>query len=114
VTRRGGDVAIIRAAGLLPKLWLMERPMRRDAAILYTGDGGARERRAGATAANGRVTVAPRGRGLPHPFVDYDVPPPWLNQPVDPMDDEGNEHISQEPGHGENVNWDYINKNLVD
>ena len=31
-------------------------------------------------------------RGLIHPFVDYDAPPPWLNEPVDPMDDEGNVH----------------------
>ena len=28
-------------------------------------------------------------RGLLHPFVDYDAPPPWLNESVDPMDDEG-------------------------
>ena len=28
-------------------------------------------------------------RGLLHPFIDYDVPPPWLNTLVDPMDDEG-------------------------
>ena len=29
------------------------------------------------------------------------------------MDDEGNVHISPEPGLGYDINWDYINKNLV-
>ena len=33
---------------------------------------------------------------------------------VDPMDDEGNVHISPEPGLGYDINWDYINSNLVD
>jgi DNA-binding CsgD family transcriptional regulator len=28
-------------------------------------------------------------RGLLYAFVDYDATPPWLNEPVDPMDDEG-------------------------
>jgi len=39
-------------------------------------------------------------RGLLHPFVDYDAPPPWLNESVDPMDAEGNVHVSQLPGLG--------------
>ena len=53
-------------------------------------------------------------RGLLHPFVDYDTPPPWLNELVDPMDDEGFVHISPEPGLGQNINWDYINSHKVD
>ncbi len=52
-------------------------------------------------------------RGLLHPFIDHDAPPPWLNTPIDPMDDEGFVHISPEPGLGMNIIWDYINKNLV-
>jgi L-alanine-DL-glutamate epimerase-like enolase superfamily enzyme len=52
-------------------------------------------------------------RGLLHPFIDHDATPPWLNEPVDPMDNEGNVHISPNPGLGLNINWDYINKNLV-
>lgn len=52
-------------------------------------------------------------RGLLHPFIDYDAPPAWLNKPVDPMDDEGFVHISPEPGLGYDINWDYINDNLV-
>ena len=53
-------------------------------------------------------------RGLLHPFIDHDAPPAWLNTPVDPMDDEGFVHISPEPGLGYDINWDYINRNLVD
>ncbi len=52
-------------------------------------------------------------RGLLHPFVDYDTPAPWLNAIVDPMDDEGYVHVSQAPGLGMDVNWDYIRDNLV-
>jgi hypothetical protein len=29
------------------------------------------------------------------------------------MDDEGFVHISPEPGLGHDINWDYINSNLV-
>ena len=36
-------------------------------------------------------------RGLLHPFVDYEQPQPWLNEIVDPMDDEGYVHVSQRP-----------------
>ena len=53
-------------------------------------------------------------RGLLHPFIDYDVPPPWLNKPVDPMDDEGFVHIAPEPGLAYDINWDYINGHKVD
>lgn len=52
-------------------------------------------------------------RGLLHPFIDYDVPPPWLNTLEDPMDDEGFVHISDLPGMGQDINWDYIKANLV-
>jgi hypothetical protein len=53
-------------------------------------------------------------RGLLHPFIDYDVPPPWLNTAVDPMDDEGFVHISPDAGLGYDIDWDFINSNLVD
>ena len=52
-------------------------------------------------------------RGLLHPFIDYETPAPWLNEPVDPMDDEGNVHVSQLPGLGWNINWEYIEKNKL-
>ncbi len=52
-------------------------------------------------------------RGLLHPHIDYEVPKPWLNAINDPMDDEGFVHVSQEPGLGMDVNWDYIEDNLV-
>jgi L-alanine-DL-glutamate epimerase-like enolase superfamily enzyme len=53
-------------------------------------------------------------RGLLHPFVDYEKPAPWLNKINDPMDDEGFVHISQAPGLGEDINFDYIQANLVE
>jgi L-alanine-DL-glutamate epimerase-like enolase superfamily enzyme len=52
-------------------------------------------------------------RGLLHPFLDHDEPPPWLNEPVDPMDDEGYVHISQRPGLGLDINFDYVQAHLV-
>ncbi|MCW5849693.1 MAG: enolase [Anaerolineae bacterium] len=52
-------------------------------------------------------------RGLLHPFLDYDAPPPWLNEPVDPMDAEGWVHVSPKPGLGYDINFDYIRRNLV-
>jgi L-alanine-DL-glutamate epimerase-like enolase superfamily enzyme len=52
-------------------------------------------------------------RGLLHPFVDYDAPPAWLKESVDPMDDQGYVHVSQKPGLGMQINFDYINANLL-
>jgi L-alanine-DL-glutamate epimerase-like enolase superfamily enzyme len=52
-------------------------------------------------------------RGLLHPFVDYDAAPAWLNESVDPMDDQGFVHVSDKPGLGMNINFDYIRDNLL-
>ena len=52
-------------------------------------------------------------RGLLHPFIEWEQPKPWLNQLVDPMDDEGFVHVSQEPGLGMDINFGYIKENLV-
>jgi len=52
-------------------------------------------------------------RGLLHPFIDYEQPPPWLNEITDPMDDEGYVHVSPEPGLGWNINFDYIREHKV-
>jgi L-alanine-DL-glutamate epimerase-like enolase superfamily enzyme len=37
-------------------------------------------------------------RGLLHPFLAYDRPPPWLRELVDPLDHQGYVHVSQLPG----------------
>ena len=52
-------------------------------------------------------------RGLLHPFIDYEAVPPYLNALIDPMDDEGCVHISQQPGLGWDFNWDYIRDNTI-
>jgi L-alanine-DL-glutamate epimerase-like enolase superfamily enzyme len=51
--------------------------------------------------------------GLLHPFLDYEQPKSWLNTLEDPMDDEGYVHISPRPGLGHDINFDYIEANLV-
>ncbi|MBI4220874.1 MAG: enolase [Chloroflexi bacterium] len=52
-------------------------------------------------------------RGLHWVDEDYDVTPPYLKAPCDPMDDDGYVHLPQAPGLGFEFNWDYINDNLV-
>ena len=53
-------------------------------------------------------------RGLLHPFIDYDEVPAWLNSASDPMDDEGYVQVSDEPGLGWDINWEYVGDNRVD
>jgi L-alanine-DL-glutamate epimerase-like enolase superfamily enzyme len=52
-------------------------------------------------------------RGLLHPFIDYEQPAPWLNKLADPMDEEGYVHVSQKPGLGLDINFDYIRDNVI-
>jgi L-alanine-DL-glutamate epimerase-like enolase superfamily enzyme len=50
---------------------------------------------------------------LTHDVAAYETPPPYLKEIADPMDEEGNVLIPQEPGIAIDLNWDYINDNLV-
>jgi L-alanine-DL-glutamate epimerase-like enolase superfamily enzyme len=52
-------------------------------------------------------------RGLLHPFVDYDAPKPWLGSLEDPMDDAGYVHVSDQPGLGWEIDFQYIDANTV-
>lgn len=52
-------------------------------------------------------------RGLLHPMWDYEASTPWLNEIIDPMDDQGNVLISQKPGLGMDINWDFIKENTI-
>ena len=52
-------------------------------------------------------------RGLLHPFVDYEKPKPWLNSIDDPLDADGCVRVSQQPGLGQDINFDYIHANLL-
>lgn len=53
-------------------------------------------------------------RGLLHPFIDYEKPAPWLRSLVDPMDAEGFVHVSQQPGLGLEIDFDFIGANEVE
>lgn len=52
-------------------------------------------------------------RGLLHPFLDHDDVPAYLNSLPDPMDQDGFVHLSQLPGLGYDINFDYIDSHLV-
>ena len=52
-------------------------------------------------------------RGLLHPYIDYEAAPAWLHQRDDPMDEQGYVHVSQSPGLGQTINFDYIADQLV-
>ncbi len=52
-------------------------------------------------------------RGLLHPFLDYDAVPEYVNSRADAMDAEGYVDMPQHPGLGDDINFDYINANLV-
>jgi L-alanine-DL-glutamate epimerase-like enolase superfamily enzyme len=53
-------------------------------------------------------------RGLLHPFVDYDEAPPHLRSIPDALDDEGHVTVSDEPGLGWDIDWDYVQDNRVE
>lgn len=52
-------------------------------------------------------------RGLLHPFLEYDEGFDYLNTLADPMDEDGFVHLSDKPGMGEDINFDFIDDNLV-
>ena len=52
-------------------------------------------------------------RGLVAPGIDCNQVPPYLDALGDPLDDEGYVHLSQEPGMGYRINWDYIKENSL-
>jgi L-alanine-DL-glutamate epimerase-like enolase superfamily enzyme len=53
-------------------------------------------------------------KGLLAPGVDYDAPHPYLRSTCDRMDPEGYVHLPTGPGMGYEIEWDYIDDNLVD
>jgi L-alanine-DL-glutamate epimerase-like enolase superfamily enzyme len=52
-------------------------------------------------------------RGLLHPHLDYEARTPWLKEVADPIDAGGFVHISQQPGLGVEIDWDFVNANVV-
>ena len=52
-------------------------------------------------------------RGLLHPFIDYDETPAYLKSPIDPMDEAGFVALPSGPGLGEDIDFEYVEDNLV-
>ena len=52
-------------------------------------------------------------RGLLHPFIDYDAPPAHMKRIDDEMDAEGYVHLRNDPGLGQDIDFEYIEGNLV-
>jgi len=52
-------------------------------------------------------------RGLLHPLLDYRDAAPWLATPIDPMDHTGCVRISERPGLGMEIDWDFIERHRV-
>lgn len=53
-------------------------------------------------------------KGLLAPGVDYDAPHPYLHNTCDRIDADGFVHMPKGPGMGYDINWDYIDGNLID
>jgi L-alanine-DL-glutamate epimerase-like enolase superfamily enzyme len=52
-------------------------------------------------------------RGLLHPHFDYDAVPPHLNSLIDPLDSRGCVAMTERPGLGDDLCWDYIEEHRV-
>ncbi len=52
-------------------------------------------------------------RGLLHPHYDYEGATPWLKTVIDPLDAQGCVAISQKPGLGMEIDWDFIDAHRV-
>ena len=46
--------------------------------------------------------------------VDYDAPHPYLKSTCDKLDADGYVHLPKAPGMGYEIEWDYIDDNLMD
>ena len=53
-------------------------------------------------------------KGLMAPGVDIDAPHPYLRDIRDRIDADGNVHLPSKPGMGYDIEWDYIDDNLLD
>lgn len=52
-------------------------------------------------------------RGLLHPNYDYESATPWLKEVIDTVDSQSHVHISQKPGLGMEIDWDFIEENKI-
>lgn len=52
-------------------------------------------------------------RGLLHPHLDFDTPPPHLHSIIDPVDADGLVQLPTAPGLGEDIDFEYISENMI-
>jgi L-alanine-DL-glutamate epimerase-like enolase superfamily enzyme len=52
-------------------------------------------------------------RGLLAPGVDCDAVLPYLEEPSDPLEEDGSVRIPEAPGLGYRIVWDYVSENRV-
>jgi len=66
-------------------------------------------------AATNHNTIEYYERGLLAPGYDeaYEIPEPYLKEIQDPFDGEGYVLVSQKPGLGFEIDWDYVDNNRV-
>ena len=53
-------------------------------------------------------------RGLLHPDYDYEGAQPYLEAPLDPLDDEGGVRVPESPGLGYEFDWAFVERNRVE
>lgn len=53
-------------------------------------------------------------RGLLHPHDDYEARTPYLKKLIDPLNPDGTVSIPEGPGLGHEIDWDFIDSNIVD
>lgn len=52
-------------------------------------------------------------RGMVHPMLDHETPPPWHKTLYDPMDSDGFVHVPERPGLGEDIDFDFVREHTI-
>jgi L-alanine-DL-glutamate epimerase-like enolase superfamily enzyme len=102
-------VGVFDVGGITPAMKTVHLCEAFNVAVEVHGGGAANLAVLGAMATPGEFYE----RGLLHPLVDYEAETPWLREPIDPLDADGNVPVPQKPGLGEALDWDFIGEQTV-
>jgi len=102
-------VGVFDVGGITPAIKTVHLCQSFNVSVEVHGGGAANLHLLGAMATPGRYYE----RGLLHPHLDYEAQTPWLLEPIDPLDADGNVPIPQGPGMGEAINWDFIREQTI-